>query len=705
MKRMAIIANKRNLAENIKNGFEAYFGKHFSLCFYTTEEVLKKTYLEEEVVVLSSWLVFDRIKEKLTQNSILDVVSFTLSKENLKNMEAVGNIDRALLINYDYRMCMQVISQLYELGYGHIDFVPYYGDEENRDKSISVAITPNETYIAPPGVKVYDIGDRAVDPNCILRLANKLGIKNIFDSPEAEQARNNVALPQWGLDNILWENASTKNHIRAVIEYIEDGILICDNHGKCYLGNEKAKELLKIDAVDGLLIEDFIPNIIPMEKELDKSNYLVTVDGKKLIATITVIPSPKGYDSYLVIIKNFEETEERQHKIRNKISGKSHEAYYTFNDIIGNSKAIRDAIMLGCRIANSGSSVMIFGESGTGKELMAQSIHNASARKKYNFVALNCAAIPENLLESELFGYEEGAFTGAKKGGKIGYFELAHKGTIFLDEIGEMPLSLQGKLLRVIEERKVGRVGSSKLIDIDVRIIAATNRNMKDLIDAGMFREDLYYRLNVLPIKLPNLNEREEDILVLFDYFRGNMNGKWTYDENVKKHLLQHKWKGNIRELRNAVEYLDNLNIDVITLDDLPEYLKETDVYKQNSDTDEKAEISRERQIYYASSSIVKKDFLQFVVKEGHYLLLHQAVLESLAIYGNCGRKVGRKQVKEWLDKKGFNFTETEIRNSMHRLSLLGYVRVLKGRGGSEITDHGKCILEELKGVVGEIKA
>ncbi|WDC84728.1 sigma 54-interacting transcriptional regulator [Caloramator sp. mosi_1] len=187
--------------------------------------------------------------------------------------------------------------------------------------------------------------------------------------------------------------------------------------------------------------------------------------------------------------------------------------------IITNSPKMKECINIAKKIAKSDYTVLINGESGTGKEMIAQSIHNYSNRSIYPFVAVNCAALPENLLESELFGYEKGAFTGALKEGKIGLFEIANNGTIFLDEIGDMPLKLQTRLLRVLQEKQIMRVGSDNIINVNVRVIAATNKDLKKLVDEGLFREDLYYRINVLPISLPPLRERKEDIMPLLESF------------------------------------------------------------------------------------------------------------------------------------------------------------------------------------------
>ena len=253
-------------------------------------------------------------------------------------------------------------------------------------------------------------------------------------------------------------------------------------------------------------------------------------------------------------------------------------AFLTFNDIIGESAAIKNVVTNSKIIANSPSTVLIQGESGTGKEVLAQAMHNYSLRRNKKFVAINCGAIPNNIIESELFGYEDGTFTGAKKGGKPGKFEVANGGTIFLDEIGEMPLDMQVNLLRVLQESRVTRLGGSTEIPIDVRVIAATNKNLKEEVNKGNFREDLYYRLSVMEIKTIPLRKRKEDIDLLVNEFIQKLNiknrnkfikAKQSYIDQLKKH----DWHGNIRELKNVVErdyYLSEdeiMNIDINDLD------------------------------------------------------------------------------------------------------------------------------------------
>ena len=241
-----------------------------------------------------------------------------------------------------------------------------------------------------------------------------------------------------------------------------------------------------------------------------------------------------------------------------------HGAKYSWVNIIGKSEKMLQANYLARRAAQTSSNVLLLGESGTGKELFAHAIHNASKRGFSKFVKINCAAIPAELLESELFGYEEGAFTGAKRGGKIGKFELANGGSIFLDEIGDLPIEMQAKLLRVLQERELEKIGGNKTIAIDVRVIAATNKDLKKLVEEGKFREDLYYRLYVMTIEIPPLREREEDIEELTQLFiekLAHQIGKHVINISLQalENLKQHNWPGNVRELENVLERALNL--------------------------------------------------------------------------------------------------------------------------------------------------
>nr|WP_277735561.1 sigma 54-interacting transcriptional regulator [Priestia megaterium]WEZ37714.1 sigma 54-interacting transcriptional regulator [Priestia megaterium DSM 319] len=287
-----------------------------------------------------------------------------------------------------------------------------------------------------------------------------------------------------------------------------------------------------------------------------------------------------------------------------------------FDQIIGESPAIQTVKEIARKAAKTPSTVLITGESGTGKELFAKAIHYSSPFSEGPFVSINCAAIPEQLLEAELFGYEEGAFTGARKGGKPGKFEQAHKGTLFLDEIGDMPLLMQAKILRVLQDREVERVGGMKSQHVDVRIIAATNKRLEDLVKKGEFREDLYYRLNIIRLSIPPLIERKEDIQILLIHHLKSFCEKFgiikkSFSFEAMRYLQEYQWPGNIRELVNTVEMLVSLvENQEITEKDLPAHFRKKDtssfITEKTSDTNRLLKKVREDILSSEKDTILK---------------------------------------------------------------------------------------------------
>ncbi len=330
-----------------------------------------------------------------------------------------------------------------------------------------------------------------------------------------------------------------------------------------------------------------------------------------------------------------------------------------------------DCIELAKKIALSDFTVLISGESGTGKELLAQSIHNASNRAQYPFVAVNCAAVPESLLESELFGYETGSFTGALKEGKIGLFEQANKGTIFLDEVADMPLSLQARMLRVIQERQVTRIGSSKVSNIDIRIIAATNKKLSDECRYGRFREDLYYRINVLPLVAPPLRERREDIIPLLEYFLGNYCAKqMEMSREVKDALLRYRWPGNVRELQNVAAYLAFVIDEQVQIDALPQYiLEETEDFELEL------------------RALGKRATIEEL----------KVVFEALSTTTGIGQGMGRRNLTELIRGKAMFVSEGEVRGILALMKELNLINQYTGRRGTEMTQQGLAFSVGLK--------
>lgn len=358
--------------------------------------------------------------------------------------------------------------------------------------------------------------------------------------------------------------------INIMLNHNEDGIIAIDDKGRILAINNQAYRVFQLSTVGELIGQPLSSVGASGEwKQLLENgsgkDRIICLHDKKYYVQYKPLSEMEAGAGALIFIKNTDRIIEEESRIRRGLSEKGLTAKYTFEDILGQSAAIRENIRMAERYSGVNSNVLIIGETGTGKELFAHSIHQASKRSHQPFVALNCAALPENLLESELFGYEAGAFSGASKGGKTGLFELAHKGTIFLDEIGEIPITLQAKLLRVLQEKEIRRIGSTSVHPVDVRVISATNINMEEKIKEGQFRSDLYYRLNLLDISIPPLRERKEDIQELVDHYLTRFAcemGKSipTVTKDAARILKEHSWPGNVRELRNICERLTVLN-------------------------------------------------------------------------------------------------------------------------------------------------
>ncbi|MEW9095356.1 MAG: sigma 54-interacting transcriptional regulator [Clostridiaceae bacterium] len=344
--------------------------------------------------------------------------------------------------------------------------------------------------------------------------------------------------------------------LNSVIDYTEQGVLIIGKGNIITRNNESAEKQLGISLLKGKTVE-----IIYTGDELNNtSEYKIIIDNKELFIMGKVYPLGVRDDQYisLLIFKNIKTVHSDLYEMTATL--KTVDA----RNIIGSSEATKRLKSDISKVAGSNSTVLITGESGTGKEMVATAVWKESDRRTQKFVAVNCAAIPESLLESELFGYVKGAFSGADPKGRIGKFELANQGIIFLDEIGDMPIYLQAKLLRVLQERTITRIGSNQVIPIDVRVIAATNKDLKDMIERKKFREDLYYRLNVIPLSIKPLRERREDIEELTNYFIKRysrlLNKSYSYIERDTMELLKnHMWRGNVRELENTVEFMVNM--------------------------------------------------------------------------------------------------------------------------------------------------
>lgn len=406
----------------------------------------------------------------------------------------------------------------------------------------------------------------------------------------------------------LQDALQKEKELEAILEYSHDGLWIMDGAGITLRVSKSWQNFSGIDreevigrSVYEIVAEGYYTDsaaIHVIEQRKPATIIYKTKTGKKALVTATPVFGEDG--NIWRIISNVRDiTEldqyrrelEESHKINLRFREELkflRQQHLESTGIIARSRAMHDILEVAAQTAGSDATILILGESGVGKDMVARFIHNTSNRKEGPFIRVNCSAIPETLIESELFGYEEGSFTGARKKGKPGMFELAQGGTLFLDEIGELPIQMQAKLLHVLQDHSIMRVGGVKPINVDVRIIAATNQDLKSMVEEGRFRKDLYYRLNVIPIHIPPLRERPDDIIPLLMYFLDKYNQKYqmnkSFSSEALKLLVKYEWPGNVRELENIAERLIlTCPTDSIDKKDLPAFIKEKSAEDKNA--------------------------------------------------------------------------------------------------------------------------
>ncbi|MGE7778887.1 sigma 54-interacting transcriptional regulator [Peribacillus sp. NPDC097264] len=394
--------------------------------------------------------------------------------------------------------------------------------------------------------------------------------------------------------------------LNSIINISWEAIIVINNSARITYFNSAAETILKTPSINviGMLVKDLSINSPLYQVLQEESKGIVSIFERKYLIEKLEIESDNNVIGKVYTLKEINKIQQLENNIRGELYKKGLVTKHGFKDILYKNAKVEKLILKAKIYSQTDSTILITGESGTGKELFAQGIHDGSTRSNDAFVAVNCASITDSLLESELFGYSDGAFTGAKKGGKPGFFELAHGGTIFLDEIGEISMKIQAMLLRVLQEKEIMRVGGDRLIPIDVRVVAATNKNLWENVQNGLFREDLFFRLNVLRLQLPPLRERKDDLPLLINHLLQQnkvVDLKWNnFPLRLKEFFLNYSWPGNIRQLKNVVERLSlNLNPN-LTLNELIEEISYENTMV-STERDEKVILRPE----YDSGSIV----------------------------------------------------------------------------------------------------
>lgn len=592
-----------------------------------------------------------------------------ISYKNLDQLLEIPDGEQVLVVNHPFEASYSTISSLKSLGFDHVDYLAFEVGMP-IDKKVQYAISPNMMHICPEFIKNrIDIGSRSLSFSTISTLIKLLNLPENFIDKFFYQHNKHIVQAAYQLNDEREKAVKKQITLDAILGVIDEGVLFVNNEGQIIYGNRKFYQMFPALGLyeEKLTLESFLkefdcyPDLKQSVFSGEREVYFANDQGM-YISSVSL--STEESDS-IIIVSPIEEIRGKEANIRRELSD-GYVARYTFESLIGTSPSFSTAKAKAELIANTPYSVLIVGESGTGKELFAQSIHNHSRRKNSPFVPVNLASLPESIVESELFGYDEGAFTGARKRGKMGLFEKAHNGTIFIDEIGDASLSTQVSLLRVLQEKEVMRLGGSEILSVDVRVIAATNKNLSKLIEKGEFREDLYYRLNVLPLTVPPLRERVEDIPLLITFFMRRKGKELKLSSEAMSTLLTYGWPGNIRELENTINYLCVIDKgSVIGLDMLPENILNYNVLKE-------------------SPHIINK------------VILSNEEVEVLDILNKESTSLGRAKICHEMILRGYtHITEGRIRSILDKLEAGSLIDVGKTRQGTNINQLGRDYLNE----------
>ncbi len=655
MKKVTIIyrnQNNPNAVEFIKQNLEEIFGSYitFDNCFLS--KLNDNEILNADAFIALNGDVFQKIKAKGCVEDFHKIIKMnrSASRDALGKITKIPSGTKVLVVNDSYESSVDTVQSLYEAGINHISMIPF--DEELANttiyQDIQVAVTPSEQHLIPAHIKnIIDIGYRKVSFDTMFKLMKLLDLdiasinRNLF-----RHIHSIIESSSAFHDNYIFGYLKGEM-LSHIVSTSKVGMLLVNMHYEIVYTNDKARQILKYKNISSDNLKDYIDHTILFSQ--NSSNRLIRIGDDNYYYDKYTIPIIDETAGYYITLQNENDVNPANKALRQK----GFTAKHQFKDIIYASPDMEQVLQTARRIAQTDHTVLIRGESGTGKELFAQSLHNASHRSKKPFVAVNCAALPDNLLESELFGYEPGAFTGAHSKGKVGLFEEANHGTIFLDEIGDISPKLQSRLLRALQERQIMRIGSDRLINVDFRLIAATNKKLEDAVREGSFRSDLFFRLNVLPISIPPLRRRKEDLPLLLQHFLGSRYKEITPEQ--MKILLSYDWPGNIRELENFSTYYE-------TLSTLPEYILQAN----------------------AGNTInLEKDRVNAVILN--------CIRENTGISSG----IGRSSLLHLLQNKGIRISDGKLRSMLSQLEQDGLIHVGKGRCGTLITEKGFALLKD----------
>lgn len=647
MKKQIVLAFQQrttaSLIQALTKDLTQVFGQHIMISCVYLNELPEGRLIEGDIILITHPTVLNQMKSHVADINQVVVISRTVTEKAIYQLYDIPDGTDVLIVNANRELTNETVSMLCQLGVRHLHMIPYFPGETDC-RNILFAITPGENFFVPPGIpNIIDIGNRRLDMQTFLDILARVD----FPSDEITQAliqySDTVIELHTGVKQRYIQSYRLGESLRQILNLQPIGILMTESDLSLTFWNNTCSRIFdeKLSLgrpLSALFSESTAKKLMSpyFQKEflsIGEQNYMIAREDLRAMGCLT---------GYCFTLESASQIRKSGQALRRNFREKGLTAQYTFQEIIRRSEKMEQCISLAKKAAVSNLSVMLTGESGTGKELFAQSIHNASGRYNNPFVAINCAALPESLLESELFGYEEGAFTGARRNGKLGLFEQADGGTVFLDEIGDMPYQLQSKLLRVLQEKQVVRLGGDSAIHVDVRILAATNADLRALIRSKKFREDLFYRLNVIPLSIPALRQRREDILPLFAYFCQVKESEISDD--IARRLLSYPWPGNVRELQNAAAYYSLMGTLACLENETPQNVK------QQGD-------------------------------------LRDIILSLLDERSREGRRTGRLSLKEALSEQNILVSENRIERILHDLAAEGLIIRSRGAGGIRLSE------------------
>lgn len=649
-------------------------------------------FYDNDIYILSCNTVMESVRDYLPPGKTVMVAARNINIENLDKLLEFEPGTRALVVAGSEETASRAVNLLTGFGVNYLELLPYYpGSPVEIPGDIELAITTGLPHLVPDNIgRIVDLGNKGIDLSTFASLIQHLNISiEVLNeiSHHYLEAILSVSMKRLKMARL---NEALKQNMLVILNTVNDAIVAVDGGNSIVMFNPAAEQLLNIKSseVMGKMAGEVIPQIDftgCLQSGESVLNEIKSIKETHYIITVNPIRNEPGLNNGAVAtLRPVEEVQELETKVRRELKEKGNIARHTFYDIVGQSAELKKTVELARKFAQTDLTILLEGESGTGKELFAQAIHNQSTRRKGPFVALNFAALPENLVESELFGYVEGAFTGARRGGRPGLFEEAHLGTIFLDEIGDSSPEVQKKLLRVLEEREIRRVGGSTVTPVDVRIITATNRNLESLVSAGKFRADLFYRLCALPVSLPPLRSRHGDILLLINHFSDIISGgRIEIAPSLRNFLVGYNWPGNIRELENVVKYMCSVleGKGTAGLGDLPPYLLRNRPVERVAGDQPVSRAPGRHEIFFSA------------LKESGSLGPVLLILSEIRGCSALNRGVGRQELMKRLKSRMADFSDYKVRQWLRMLNELGYVDSGVTRQGSKITRLGEEFL------------